>query len=341
MARKKKHEDHDNHDRWLVSYADFITLLFAFFVVMYSISSINEGTYRVLSSTLVTAFSHPAKTLDPIQYGTPLRAPIIQHNQMRERDDTVIPRIGIDYQIMPTPGQMVQMRKIADEVKHDLKKLIDEDVVHVNETSKGVEVAINSELLFASGKSHLSEKAQHILQRIAGLLIPKHNQINVEGYTDNVPISTEQFPSNWELSAARAASVVHLFTRQGIKPQRLAAIGFGQYRPVAPNATAGGRKKNRRVSIVILNEPYEGKVNLGGPGKQGGKVKGTSVGVRGTMSRDGVNKGLTTGSGAAKSVPESNPSESSSYTPLSFPINTSDGHPSVVQLPSTRVIPDP
>ena len=88
MARKPKHEEHENHERWLVSYADFITLLFAFFVVMYAISSVNEGKYRVLSSALVTAFSHPQKTIEPIQYGTPLRTPIIQHDSINKDENT-------------------------------------------------------------------------------------------------------------------------------------------------------------------------------------------------------------------------------------------------------------
>ena len=154
MARKKKHEEHENHERWLVSYADFITLLFAFFVVMYSISSVNEGKYRVLSSTLVTAFSHPAKTVDPIQYGTPLRAPIIQHQLLKDQnEDTDVSRVGVDYQLMPTPGQMAKMEKIADQVKHDMKKLIEEGLVEVSKTNKGVEIAINSEILFASGQA--------------------------------------------------------------------------------------------------------------------------------------------------------------------------------------------
>jgi chemotaxis protein MotB len=283
MARKKKHEEHENHERWLVSYADFITLLFAFFVVMYSISSVNEGKYRVLSSTLVTAFSHPAKTLDPIQYGTPLRAPVIQHKLLKQEDKDAdpAPRIGVDYQVMPTTGQMAQMEKIADEVKHNMKKLIDEGLVDVNKTNKGVEIAINSEILFASGQAHLGDSAQEVLQRIAGLLKPQNNHINVEGYTDNVPINTPAFPSNWELSAARAASVVHLFTNYGIEPQRLAAIGFGEFRPVASNTDDEGRRKNRRVAIMVLNEPFEDKIKLDDVNKTDDSVSEISQSFKG------------------------------------------------------------
>ena len=125
MARKPKHEEHENHERWLVSYADFITLLFAFFVVMYSISSVNEGKYRVLSSSLVSAFSHPQKTVEPIQYGSPLRSPIIQHQSLfkddKFKDENTVDGPGLDHSIMPSPKEMAEMEKIADEIEFNLK----------------------------------------------------------------------------------------------------------------------------------------------------------------------------------------------------------------------------
>lgn len=266
MARKPKHEEHENHERWLVSYADFITLLFAFFVVMYAISSLNEGKYRVLSSSLVTAFSHPSKTLDPIQYGTPLRAPIIQHQSMIQDDDAVS-RVGVDHQIMPSPKELAEMQKIADEVTHQLKDLIEKDIVNVKKTNQGVEIEIKSKILFSSGQARLSLQAVPVLKKIAAILAKIPSEVNVEGYTDNVPIKTFTFPSNWELSAARAASVVRLFTETNIDPQRLKAIGFGEYQPIASNATAKGRSKNRRVTIVVLNKPSEKRQEILGKNK--------------------------------------------------------------------------
>lgn len=252
MARKKKHEEPENHERWLVSYADFITLLFAFFVIMYAISSVNEGKYRVLSSSLVTAFSQPAKTLDPIQQGNPLRAPIIQHKSMV---NDAVSRVGVDHQIMPSPKQLAEMQKIADEVEHSMKDLIDKEIVDVKKTNQGVEIEIKSKILFTSGKARLSLKATPVLKKIAAILNKIPSDVNVEGYTDNIPIKTFSFPSNWELSAARAASVVRLFTQSGLDPVRLKAIGFGEHHPIASNVTEKGRSKNRRVAIVVLNEP--------------------------------------------------------------------------------------
>ena len=262
MARKPKHEEHENHERWLVSYADFITLLFAFFVVMYAISSVNEGKYRVLSSALVSAFSHPQKTVEPIQYGTPLRSPIIQHDALL-KDDNVVSRVGVDHKIMPSPKEMAEMEKIADEIEFNLKELIDKELINVTRTNLGLEIEIKSNILFASGVAILSLQAMSPLKKIAAILSKTPNDINVEGYTDNVPIKTAHFPSNWELSAARAASVVRLFTQSGISATRLKAIGFAEHQPIADNATELGRSKNRRVAIMVLNKPDEKRVNLG------------------------------------------------------------------------------
>lgn len=260
MARKRKQEEHENHERWLVSYADFITLLFAFFVVMYSISSVNEGKYRVLSSSLFSAFNDPAKTVDPIQYGTPLRAPIIQHKSMV--DDDAVSRVGVDHQIVPSRKQLTEMQKIADELEHNLKELVDQELIKINKTNLGVEIEIKSSILFSSGSANLEKKANPALLKIAGILSKVESNINVEGFTDNVPIHTLIYPSNWELSAARASSVVRLFAKSNINPVRLKAIGFGEFRPVADNRTNEGRNKNRRVTIFVLNSPEPERVKM-------------------------------------------------------------------------------
>ena len=261
MARKRKQEEHENHERWLVSYADFITLLFAFFVVMYSISSVNEGKYRVLSSSLFSAFNDPAKSLDPIQYGTPLRAPIIQHKSMVDDDDAVS-RVGVDHQIMPSRKQLTEMQKIADELEHNLKELVDQELITINKTNLGVEIEIKSSILFGSGSAKLEKRANPVLMKIADILSKVESNINVEGFTDNVPIHTLIYPSNWELSAARASSVVRLFAKSKIDPVRLKAIGFGEFRPIADNRTNEGRNKNRRVTIFVLNSPEPERVKM-------------------------------------------------------------------------------
>ncbi len=261
-GRKKHAGEHENHERWLVSYADFITLLFAFFVVMYSISSVNEGKYRVLSDSIVSAFHDPVHSMDPVQIGRVAR---IQPDSRIDggRDWSIIPVIRQPFPkpapavATPPPPESVQepdddaARKLAEQIEQSMAELIDDDLVKVRRGKNGIEVEIKSSILFASGSAALSRTAIPVLERIAEKLKPGDSMINVQGFTDNVPINNYEFASNWELSAARAVSVVRLFARDGIAPERLAAVGFGEYRPVASNETAEGRNQNRRVVLVI------------------------------------------------------------------------------------------
>lgn len=254
MARKKKHEEHENLERWLVSYADFITLLFAFFVVMYSISAVNEGKFRVLSDALVAAFRPINPSAKPIEIGVKMKAVNIQPPL-----PLPIPRQSFnitDALDKPTQAEMAERAKtiktMADEIERGLKEMIDKNLISVRRTSQFLEVEIKSSVLFSSGSARLSLGAVDPLETIALTLKRFPNVIHVQGFTDNVPISTSVFPSNWELSAARAASVVQLFTRSGIDPERMAAIGFGEYRPKGSNDTAEGRQQNRRVVLIVL-----------------------------------------------------------------------------------------
>ncbi|KPK39041.1 MAG: hypothetical protein AMJ69_06780 [Gammaproteobacteria bacterium SG8_47] len=249
MAKRRAHEEeHQNLERWLVSYADFITLLFAFFVVMYSISSINEGKYRVLSDSLVAAFQTPPKTLDPIQVGNPTKS-VLAKESLAGRAQDVIPA--------PTPpiSSPAVMEQIAQDVKQAMQPLIDQGLITVHQDKLWVEVEMNTSILFPSGSAELEDEAVPALRALADVLEPIPNPVHVEGYTDNVPIYNEVYPSNWELSAARAASVVHLLVDNAVDPGRLAAIGYGEHRPIDANDTLEGRRRNRRVVVVILSDP--------------------------------------------------------------------------------------
>jgi chemotaxis protein MotB len=256
MARKKKHEEHENHERWLISYADFITLLFAFFVVMYSVSSVNEGKYRVLSDTLVSAFDRTREGL-PIKLNNPLRPPIIDRDIISTRVndvDTEEKFAQPDTNVEASKEDKENFQKITQELVSSLKPLIDQQQIEVVNNELWVEIKINSNILFPSGIARVSSEAVPVLGKIAATLQGIENKIQVEGFTDNVPIDTDEFTSNWELSSARAASVVHLFTRNQIKPQRLSAVGYGEYRPIAGNDTAEGRAKNRRINVIVLSD---------------------------------------------------------------------------------------
>lgn len=247
MARRKPiPEESDNIDRWMVSYADFVTLLFAFFVVMYAISSVNEGKYRVLSDTLTEAFKVAPKSPEPIQIGK--ESTVIK--QQEGRGEAVVKPV----QILPKPVNSYEeeMKQVAESVSQAVQPLIDQGLIKVTQDKLWVEVEMKTEPLFASASSEVEDEAFPPLKKLAAILKTLPNSIDVEGHTDNLPIRNEIFLSNWELSAARAASVVHLFTKFGVDPKRMSSIGYGEYRPVASNATSAGRLKNRRVKVVIL-----------------------------------------------------------------------------------------
>lgn len=257
------HDEPTNHERWLVSYADFITLLFAFFVVMYSISSINEGKYRVLSNTLSQTFTE-VKSPDPIQIGEVSRS-VLAAPEVDEQgsSDISVDMVDVDENREPLEllNQDQQLAAIAGELESVMSALIGDDLVEIQQNQDWVEVTMKSKMLFESGSARLSRQALQALRKITRIIKPLDNSIHVEGYTDNIPIDTLFFPSNWELSAARAASVVHLFARFGVDPSRLAAIGYGEYQPIADNTTEEGRSINRRIVLIILAKgAREGRV---------------------------------------------------------------------------------
>lgn len=245
MPRDRRTDDEqENHERWLVSYADFITLLFAFFVVMYAISQVNEGKYRVLSDTLSSAFRHVPGTASGVQTTvnpnspTPIAIPFRRPNLGIKTDETQ--RVKKE-----------KLRNMAKEINAALAPLVKEGQVRITEGALGITVEINASVLFAPGDARLDIGAVQALRAVADVLAPTDFPITVEGHTDNTPISTPQFPSNWELSGMRASSVVRLFIDNGVNPRRLTATGFADQRPVDDNATPEGRTRNRRVAITI------------------------------------------------------------------------------------------
>ncbi len=260
MARKKEPEEHVNYERWLVSYADFITLLFAFFVVMYSVSSVNEGKYRVLSDSLMAAFRSPQKTLMPIQVGNPAKAPNASSAPNQVPAVVIAPNLPLPQlkeKKASGGGGAASMFEVADRINDALMRLIDEDLIAVRYDDDYVEIEIKSELLFKLGGTVLSKEAKIVAAKLAKVLRNFPNLIRVEGHTDDSPIKSAAYASNWELSAARAGAIVRLFAEQGVHPAQLSAVGYAEYRPVEDNATPEGRIKNRRVSVVVLNQTQD------------------------------------------------------------------------------------
>ena len=235
--RKKYEEEHESHERWLVSYADFITLLFAFFVVMYAISTLNEGKYRVLADSLVTAFRN-----DPVTQPIPMPAVA--------RSTLPPPRPRVD----PVRKQKTrELEDLAMRISSAMAPLVQTGQVRLTQLPHGLAVEINASVLFAPGQATLQQQESiSALEAVAKLLAVAPQEIRVEGHTDHVPIASPVFPSNWELSSARASSVVRLFIASGIAPARLAAVGYADHKPVEPNDTPEGRSRNRRVTLMIL-----------------------------------------------------------------------------------------
>jgi len=256
--RKSLEDDHENHERWLVSYADFITLLFAFFVVMYSISSVNTGKYNQLSSSIGYAFSginpydskHGLNSEDRIkgQQKSLIKPLPLTHiyNEKVRREREAMTNTGVN-------------------LSNTLAPLISDGKVRVVQNNRGIRIDIHDSLLFSAGSAELADAANEVINQIAAELKDSPNMIQVEGHTDNTPIHNATFFSNWELSAIRATSVVRLLSNAGVTESRLSAIGFGPVQPISENESALGRAKNRRVSIMVLYEsqsPQDSSVEI-------------------------------------------------------------------------------
>lgn len=246
MARRTRRLDHDNHDRWLISYADFITLLFAFFVVMYAISSVNEGKYKIFSTSLITAFGSRGVAKNDI-------APTSQQDVLlKSLVDRRNARIAEQQR-----KQQGYMQGVAKNLSQVMQPLVTSGQVSINRTSRGVVLEINASALFNQGEAELQGDSPRILAEVARVLGQGDQAIEVVGYTDDIPINTPRFPSNWELSSARASSVIRLFIEHGVAAERLTAVGSAANHPVAPNDTAEGRARNRRVAVTILSPAAE------------------------------------------------------------------------------------
>ncbi|MBC7455776.1 MAG: flagellar motor protein MotD [Massilia sp.] len=241
MARKPYDETVDNHERWLISYADFITLLFAFFVVMYAISVVNEGKYKVFSDALGDAFG--------ARRGVVPRA----GEEVAPAPAMLLPNLAAKRRAEALRRERERLTMLARALSSTLAPLVKEGKVRVTQNSRGVSVEINASVLFESGDATLTDDSKEALRALAVLLKDDPHALQVEGHTDTTPIRSPAFASNWELSAARAAAVVRLFIDSGVPANRLTVVGHGANIPVAPNDAQDGRARNRRVAVTILS----------------------------------------------------------------------------------------
>jgi chemotaxis protein MotB len=220
--------------------------MFAFFVVLYAISSVNEGKYKILASSLIGVFKSPPTSSDPIQIGDVARQipvteqrVIVQPNQMAVQEtSTAVPKDA-------------DMPELKEAFEQGFEGLLKKGVMSLEGSEDWLEVTLGSEVLFSTGGAEPSRAAENVIADVAMILGGYSNPIQIEGHTDNVPIFNREFRSNWELSAARAASVVRQLQDEGLDPSRLAAVGYGEFQPMVPNTTPLNRRKNRRIVLLI------------------------------------------------------------------------------------------
>ncbi|CUU01580.1 chemotaxis protein MotB [Candidatus Thermokryptus mobilis] len=238
MSRKKKghHEEHENLERWLITYADLITLLLGLFVVLYSMSQIDLNKYQQWISAFSQLFGGGGVlsggkgllvTPAPQRSGSEAQASTYQTSSTQQK---------LEVQINAILSTNIQSRKII-----------------VTTSPEGLTIHLLERLLFESGSAELKPEAKAVLDTIAEILKLLPNKIKIEGHTDDRPIRSARFPSNWHLSVARALNTAYYLMSKGVNPEKISIAGYSEYRPIAPNNSEENRAKNRRVDIVIVS----------------------------------------------------------------------------------------
>ncbi|HUL14866.1 MAG TPA: flagellar motor protein MotB [Terriglobales bacterium] len=260
MSRRRAAAGHGNRERWLVSYADFITLLFAFFVVLYASSQVDKRKVGKLAMAIQVAFQQlgvfdTSNTQIPLNDSEAIPFSKIQVVENSERtadlERFVQPMKGV-----LTPITNAPMKDIQADLEKALAPEIKRHVVEIKPTREGLVVSLREMGFYESGSALMRPSSRGAVDRLAAILGPRTESLRIEGHTDNIPIHNSQYASNWELSTARASELIKLFVeRYHFDPARLSAAGYGEFHPVASNDTAEGRARNRRVDIVILNPP--------------------------------------------------------------------------------------
>lgn len=262
-----------NHERWMISYADLLTLMLAVFIVLYATKAQNTSKMKALAASMMEAFSGtppaivsrpsspqgpmnnlPKSVTLPVQAPPSPKTPMVPHN-VRHLDNAQqrnIQRLSAREQRDLQPS-ILAIRRLRQKLEKLLQPEITKKNITINARPLEIKIRLNAKILFGNGKANLTAGAVRILAPVATTLsaIPPGYQISIDGYTDNQPIHTRRFPSNWQLSTARALSVLELFRANKVPGKALSAEGFSKYHPIASNGTAAGREKNRRVSIVI------------------------------------------------------------------------------------------
>jgi chemotaxis protein MotB len=258
--RRKRARAHANHERWLVSYADFITLLFAFFVVLYASSQVDQRKVGKLSMAIQIAFQElgvfPASTTQiPVDLDEPMPFSTVQAIQNVKHNAELRRFASPPEESLSASSEDNDIATLQTELREALRNEIALREVAMHRESEGLVISLRDFGFFDSGSATIKPESLSALDRIASLLTIRTYKLRIEGHTDNIPIHTAQMASNWELSTARASAIVRvLIVDHHFPPDRLSAAGYAQYHPIASNLTAQGRAQNRRVDIVVLTE---------------------------------------------------------------------------------------
>jgi chemotaxis protein MotB len=262
MSRRKRRPSHSNHERWLVSYADFITLLFAFFVVLYASSQVDKRKVGKLAFAIQAAFQEmgvfqgsttaaPIDELNPMAFNT---SPAIENTERTASLGWTASRPDASLDPGLEVGDLAQLQA---ELETALASEIKRKEIVMHGEPDGLVISLHEAGFFESGSAQMKSTSQGAFDRIASMLRERDYRFRIEGHTDNAPIHNSQFPSNWELSTSRATEIVRLLiVREGFGPARLSAAGYAEYYPVATNLTTEGRAMNRRVDIVIIGNAW-------------------------------------------------------------------------------------
>jgi chemotaxis protein MotB len=261
--RKKRNSEQQNHERWLVSYADFITLMFAFFVVLYSSAQVDKRRVGQLAMAIQVAFQQmgifdASNTKPAVSTTEPMPFSKVQMVENSERFQTLDRLVNAPRGSLSGSPDRPNLEEIRAELEKSLASQIQKHTVSITPTKEGLIVSLREIGFFDSGATQLRPDAASTLEEFVGVVGPRRVRIRIEGHTDNVPIHSGRFRSNWELSTGRATEITELFIEKyGMSPDRLSAAGYAEYHPVASNDTPEGRALNRRVDLIILNSNSE------------------------------------------------------------------------------------
>jgi chemotaxis protein MotB len=244
MRRKSAHEEPENHERWLISYSDFITLMFAFFVVMFATSEADRGKAQQVSESVTRA-------LEQNNVGEKLRQILGAGPKYKPSSGGPIPAGR------PTPpaGKLAELTPSLKHLTRELEQEIRSGKLQVSLEPRGLIVSLKEAAIFPTAEDTVAPEAYGILEKVTSTIRKLPNPVRLEGHTDSLPISNQRFRDNWDLSGARSVAMLHVLVhRFGVPPTRVAAVAYADTLPVAANDTEEGRARNRRVDIAILNE---------------------------------------------------------------------------------------